>query len=70
MDDWEKLNETSLPEKEEFYNHLNKEDITDVDYVYAKGVCKDFAINNLGEYHVLYAQELDEMKYVSNEICV
>ena len=24
MDDWEKLNETSLPEKEDFYNHLKK----------------------------------------------
>ena len=31
MDDWEKLNETSLPEKEEFYGNLNMEGITDVD---------------------------------------
>ena len=23
MDDWEKFNETSLPEKEDFYSHLN-----------------------------------------------
>ena len=30
MDDWEKINETSLPEKEDFYSHLNKENITDV----------------------------------------
>ena len=29
MDDWEKFNETSLPEKEEFYSNLNMEDITD-----------------------------------------
>ena len=28
MDDWEKFNETSLPEKEDFYSHLNMEDIT------------------------------------------
>ena len=28
LDDWEKLNETSLPEKY-FYRHLNMEDITD-----------------------------------------
>ena len=42
MDDWEKFNETSLPEKEDFYSHLNMEDITDADYVYAKKVCKDF----------------------------
>ena len=56
MDDWEKFNETSLPEKEDFYSHLNMEDITDADYVYAKKVCKDFWINNLEEYHDLYVQ--------------
>ena len=54
MDDWETLNETSLPEKEYFYSHLNMEDITDADYTHAKGVCKDFEIKNLGEYHDLY----------------
>ena len=29
MDDWEKFNETSLPEKKDFYSQLNMEDITD-----------------------------------------
>ena len=42
-----------LPEKEEFYSNLNIEDITDVDYVHAKGVSKDFEIKNLDEYHNL-----------------
>ena len=56
MDDWEKFNETSLPEKEEFYSHLNVEDITDADYAHSKRVCKDFEIKNLGEYHDLYVQ--------------
>ena len=37
-DDWEKFNETSLPEKEEFYNKLNMEDITEKK--------KDFQIKN------------------------
>ena len=55
MDDWEK-SETSLPEKEDFYSHLNMEDITDADYTHAKRVCKDFKINNLGDYHYLYVQ--------------
>ena len=32
------------------------EDITDVDYTHAKRVCKDFEINNLGEYDDLYVQ--------------
>ena len=55
MDDWEKFNETSLREKEDFYSHLNMEDITDADYVHAKKVCKDFEIKNSGEYD-LYVQ--------------
>ena len=58
MDDWEKFNETSLPEKEDFYSHLNMEDITDADYVHAKKVSKDFEIKDLGEHHDLYVQGL------------
>ena len=56
MDDWEKFNETSLPEKEDFFSHLNMEDITDADYALVKRVCKDFDIKNLAEYHDLYIQ--------------
>ena len=44
MDDWEKFNETTLPEKEDFYSHINIEDISDADYAHAKRVCKDFKI--------------------------
>ena len=56
MDDWNKFNETSLPEKEDFYNHLIMEGVTDADYAHAKRVCKDFETKNLGEYHELYVQ--------------
>ena len=56
IDDWEKFNQTSLHEKEDFYSNLNMEDITDADYAHAKIVCKDFEIKNLGEYHDLYGQ--------------
>ena len=56
MDDWEKLNETSLPEKENFYSHLNMEDTTDADYELVKKVCKNFEIKNLEEHHDLYVQ--------------
>ena len=55
MDDWGKFNET-LPEKEDFYGHLNVEDITDADYTNAKRVCKVFDIKSLGEYHDFYVQ--------------
>ena len=44
MDDCEKFNETSLSEKEDFYSHLNMEDITDADYTHTKRVCKDIEI--------------------------
>ena len=44
MDVWEKLNKTSLPEKRNFYSHLNTEDITDADYGHSKRVFKDFQI--------------------------
>ena len=54
MDEWEKCNETTLPEKEDFYSNLNMEYNADADYMHAKKVCKDFEIKNLGEYHYLY----------------
>ena len=34
--DLEMFNETTLPEKEEFYSNLNMDDITDTDYMHAK----------------------------------
>ena len=46
MHDWEKFNERTLTEKEEFYSNLNMKDTTDADYMYAKRVCKNLEINN------------------------
>ena len=46
MGEWEKFNETTLPEKEEFYSKLNMGDITDADYMHAKRVYKNFEIKN------------------------
>ena len=57
MDDWEKFNEPTLPEKEELYSNLLMEDITDADNILAKRVWKDLRnikIKNFGEYHDLY----------------
>ena len=51
MDEWEKINETSFPKKEDFYSHLSMENITDADYAHAKRVFKGFEIKYLGEYH-------------------
>ena len=51
MDDWEKVNETKLPEKEESYRNVNLEDITDADYMHAKRLLLN---KKLDEYHDLY----------------
>ena len=40
LDSWQRFNKTSLPDKKEFYNNLNMEDITDSDYKHAKRVWK------------------------------
>ena len=56
MDNWERFNETSLPNKESFYSNLNMENIEDIDYRHGNNVFKRFKLNNLGEYHDLYVQ--------------
>ena len=56
MDSWERFDETSLPEKEAFYNSLNMEDITEVDHRHAKRVFKSLDNKSLGDYHDLYVQ--------------
>ena len=44
IDEWEKFNEPSLPEKELLYSNLN---IEDADYMHSKRLCEDFEIKNL-----------------------
>ena len=48
------MNETAIPEKEEFASNLNMEDITDADCMHAKRVCNYFEIKKLGNYYDLY----------------
>ena len=56
LDGWDKLNETSIPNKESFYSNLIMENITETDYIHANNVFKTFKLNNLGDYHDLYVQ--------------
>ena len=56
MDSWQRFNETSLPDKKEFYSNLTIENITDADKKHAKRVLEDFKIQNQRNYHDLYAQ--------------
>ena len=54
MDDWEKINETLLPEKEDFYSHLDMEDLHDVDYTHTKKeFLKRFWERKSGKYYDL-----------------
>ena len=54
MDTQEKLKETKLPPKEEFYSKLNDEGISDEDYSHAQRVWEAFETKTLEDYHNLY----------------
>ena len=43
-------------EADEVIVKINMEDITDANYAHVKRACKNFEINNLGEYLRLYVQ--------------
>ena len=60
-DKWKKFNETSLPEKYDFYSNLNIEDIKDSDYNHEKRVCNDFQIKNLTDF-------FEDFRKMSSEI--
>ncbi|XP_060848479.1 uncharacterized protein LOC132927929 [Rhopalosiphum padi] len=53
-DGWDKLDEPSLPPKEEFYSTLKEEGIKDVHYEHAMEVWRHFECRTLGEYSDLY----------------
>ena len=50
----EKLSETKLPPKDEFYSKLNDEDISDEDYQHAIKVWNTFGCKTIKDYHDLY----------------
>ena len=50
----DKLSETQLPPKEEFYSRLNDEDISDEDYQHAINVWNTFGCKTIRDYHDLY----------------
>ena len=42
MDNWERFNETSSPNRESFYSSLNMENIDDIDYRHGNNMFKKF----------------------------
>jgi hypothetical protein len=53
-DSWNKLEETNLPEKNDFYSTLTEEHINDEEYEHAVSVWNHFNCHTLGEYSDLY----------------
>lgn len=54
VNNFDKLKETKLPEKSNFFNELQGEDITDEEYKRAKDVWSLFKCENLEDYYKLY----------------
>ncbi len=54
MSDFSKLSVRSLPSKEEFYNQLSDEHISDEDYDHARKVWESFGCKTMKDYHDLY----------------
>lgn len=54
VDSWEKLGETELPPKEDFYSKLTNENISDEQYAFANEIWREFNIRTLGDYADLY----------------
>ena len=55
MDNWKKIDETTITPKEAFCNKLNLEGISDAGHAHAQKVWEVFGIKNRGEYDDLYA---------------
>ena len=55
VDCMKKLDETSLPPKEQFYSKLTDESITDENYQDAHTVYKEINIASMKDYHKLYS---------------
>ena len=56
FDGFEKLNETQLPSKEDFYSKHNDTDITEEDYQHAQKVWKTVEMETMRDYHDIYLE--------------
>merc|ERR1712208_46795 len=54
MNSWEKMNETKLPSKEDYFSQLTGKGISEKDYDFAHKLYNSFKLKNLGELHDLY----------------
>ena len=76
MDNWKRFNETSLPDKEDFYCHQKIEKLQMLIKSTLKNIEKS-KTKNLGEYHDFYVQSdtlllpyvFESLRNNCNEIC-
>ena len=54
MDSFSKVNDTELPQREDFYSLLTGENISEDAYSHAKSFWNTLNLKNMGEYHDLY----------------
>ena len=66
VDSIDKMNNSKLPTKNEFYNNLRDKHISDESYERAKSVWNMFGCKNLGEYSDLYQIFCYYVMFLSN----
>ena len=54
IDEWEKCEETELPDKKDYFNKLTNLDISEEEYKFAQELFKSFKLKTIGELHDLY----------------
>ena len=57
LDHPDKLNETSLPPREAFFNELTQEECSEEDYNFAHEVWNEFGMATFGDYTELYCKQ-------------
>ena len=58
LDSFDRFKETSLPDKEMFYNRLYNTDVTQEDYDHAINIWNTFNMKTFGDFHVIYLKQM------------
>ena len=54
MDSWSRMDETCLPDKNQYFSSLSGKHISDQEYCFAQQLWSTFKLKNLGQLHDLY----------------
>ena len=70
MDNWERCDEISLPNKEPFYSSLNMENIDDIDYRHGNNVFKRFKLKNKRRSKLVSEPNYHTINYISEDLSI